>query len=76
MIYESEERRDDEPAVVVIGSLEGAVLRAGLLFVRERLSSAEIILCAGDERLMVRLPEDALNLSDDAYAINQNLEVL
>ena len=71
--------REGEAVVCAYGcTREGKAVRAGLLFVAERVLGAEhdFVDPATQESARLRLPENALGLAQDGYLIDATLEAL
>lgn len=71
-------QRDDQPVACAYGcTFEGEVIRAGLLFVRDRVTGAPIEFEDPETRQTYRLtlPDAFVNLSEDGWDIKQDMKV-
>jgi hypothetical protein len=77
VVWFSLNKQEGEPEVVAVGAdLDGSALNCGLLFVRARTKSARQTLKASDGRhARVLLPQAALGLLTDAWALEETLEL-
>jgi hypothetical protein len=77
VVWFSLNKQEGEPEVVAVGAeLTGSALACGLLFVRARTKSARQTLKSQDGRhARVLLPQAALGLLTDAWALEESLEL-
>lgn len=70
-------QRDDQPVACAYGcTVEGGIIRAGLLFVRAGLPDAPIDFEDPETRQAYRLnlPADFVNLDEDGWDTNQEMK--